>query len=318
MSKRSGNREFHLRIPATTANLGPAFDAAGLGLAIYLDVAARPAAEFSVRAQGRDADVCGTLEKHLILETYRAVLAGAGHEPLPLALEINNAMPIGKGFGSSSAARVAGVALADLVGGLGFNSEDILARAAALEGHPDNAAACWLGGFVIARGRSEAEHPRQYPLTFRVWPPLEWPLLLAVPEEPLSTEAARRVLPPAYSRADAIANVQNSMLLAAAFMQGDSAALRAALHDRLHEPYREPLCPLLGALRAYKTHPEVVGVALSGAGPSVLMVLEPGADMERHRVATAEFLRQRGLSAELLATRMDHDGAVKSWERALA
>src|SRR6202011_880982 len=137
------------------------------------------------------------------------------------------------------------------------------------EHHPDNASACWMGGLTVARmsGESEAQ-------VVCVRPKGKWPLLLAVPEQSLSTEKARRVLPAQYSRADAVVNVQNSMLLLAAFTQGRPDLLSTALDDRIHQPYRAPLCPLLPCLQEIPGKQGILGVALSGAGPSVLVFLD--------------------------------------------
>ncbi|MGC2196571.1 MAG: homoserine kinase, partial [Terriglobales bacterium] len=112
----SAGKAYRLTLPATSANLGPAFDAAALAFNLYLKVEARPAADYSIQATGRDTDICGRLEGHLILDTYREVLRAAGKSPGPLALKIANDIPIGKGCGSSAAARLAGIALADHYG----------------------------------------------------------------------------------------------------------------------------------------------------------------------------------------------------------
>ncbi|HMD33208.1 MAG TPA: hypothetical protein VKG84_14930, partial [Candidatus Acidoferrales bacterium] len=137
----------------------------------------------------------------------------------------------------------------------------------------------------------------------------KWPLLLAVPDQALSTEEARRVLPAQYSRADAVANVQNSMLLLAAFMQGSHELLPAALEDRIHQPYRAPLCPLLPCLQELTGKPGILGAALSGAGPSVIVFLDPSSSAKKTRASVEAHLAGRGLRAELLLTSITHRGA---------
>src|SRR5579864_7499689 len=191
-------RVFRLSLPATSANLGPAFDAAALAFDLHLKFEARLAPDYSIRATGRDSDICGSLENHLILNTYREVLCAEGRRPSPLALEIHNDIPIGKGCGSSAAARLAGIALADHYGNLRWTAEQIVGEASRREHHPDNASACWLGGLTVARMSGQAEAQ-----VARIRPKGKWPLLLALPPQPLSTEEARRVLPPQYPRADA-------------------------------------------------------------------------------------------------------------------
>src|SRR5262249_16233175 len=139
-----------IRLPATSANLGPAFDAAALAFSMHLSVKARASEQFSIVANGRDAHICGNLQNHLILDTYREVAEAEGKVARPLSLQINNEIPIGKGCGSSAAARLAGIALAVHFGKLRWSESQIVSEATRLEHHPDNAAACWTGGIAVA------------------------------------------------------------------------------------------------------------------------------------------------------------------------
>jgi homoserine kinase len=298
-----------LVLPATSANLGPAFDAAALAFALFLKIRATPADEFSITARGRDADICSRVENHLILTTYREVLQDAGKPVRPLALVIDNEIPIGKGCGSSAAARLAGIALAVYFGKLRWTDSRIVGEASRREHHPDNAAACWMGGLAVARMSAESEAQ-----VACVIPKGKWPLLLAVPDEALATEEARRVLPSEYSRADAVTNVQNSMLLLAAFVQGRRDLLASALDDRMHQPYRAPLCPLLPALQELATG-GILGAVLSGAGPSILIFLDDKVGTERAKAQVRRQLQARGLKAELIVTAITTQGAGrgKAW-----
>jgi homoserine kinase len=140
----------------------------------------------------------------------------------------------------------------------------------------------------------------------------KWPLLLAVPENTLSTEKARGVLPQLYSREDVVANLQNSMLMFTAFSQGRPELLPAALQDRIHQPYRASLCPLLPALQELE-EPGILGVALSGAGPSVLIFLEPGANQKGIERRIEKYLTAKRLRAELLPAAITLHGARVSW-----
>src|SRR5689334_18878242 len=221
--------EFTISLPATSANLGPAFDAAAVAMDLDLRVRAARAKDFSITATGRDPEICGKVENHLILNTYREVLAEQNKYAPALALAIHNGFPIGKGFGSSAAARLGGIALAVHFGRLRWNSARIIGEASKREHHPDNAAACWMGGVTVARMFGDAEAQ-----VARFVPKGKWPLMLAIPQEPLSTERARSVLPPEYSRADAVTNIQNSMLLLAALFQGDQKLFSSSLEDRIH------------------------------------------------------------------------------------
>jgi homoserine kinase len=292
-----------LVLPATSANLGPAFDAAALAFNLCLRVKARAGKEFSIQAKGRNADICGRLEEHLILATYRDVLESEGTPVQRLSLHIDNEIPIGKGCGSSAAARLAGIALAVHFGKLRWTENQIVGEASRREHHADNAAACWLGGLTVARmvGDGEAQ-------TVRIMPKGKWPLLLAVPEESLSTEEARRVLPATYSRADVVSNIQNSMFLLAALIQGQPQLMATALEDRIHQPYRSSRCPLLPTLEKLDRSSGTLGVALSGAGPSVLIFVDPKASITGVKTRVKNHLRAAGLSAELISATITESG----------
>jgi homoserine kinase len=314
MAKKRSTRPtpLHLALPATSANLGPAFDAAALAMDLHITIDARPASQFSIRATGRDLQICQALENNLILTTYREVLHALGAEIIPLFLRIKNDIPIGKGCGSSAAARLAGIALANHFGGLRWTDGQIIGEASRREHHPDNAAACWMGGLAVARMSGEAEAQIAC-----IRPRGKWPLLLAVPEQALATEEARRVLPAQYSRADVVTNIQNSMLLLAAFTQGRHQLLAPALEDRIHQPYRAPLCPLLRALQEITGSPGILGSALSGAGPSVVVFLDPQSSVQKTKKVVAAHLASKNLRAELLLTSItlcgarDHQSGVR-------
>ena len=307
MPKHKSSKRLRLVLPATSANLGPAFDAAALAMDFGITIDARPAEEFSITACGRDHEICGKLENHLILNTYRDVLGMAGRPVTPLALRVENEIPIGKGCGSSAAARLAGIAAAVHFGNLRWTDRQIVDEASRREHHPDNASACWMGGLTVARLSAEAEAQVAV-----IRPKGNWPLLLAIPEAALSTEDARRVLPEQYLRADAVTNIQNSMLLLAAFVQGRPDLLSAALSDRIHQPYRSRLCPLLPSLQAVKGKAGVLGVVLSGAGPSALIFLDPKASLQRARRLVADHLSATGFDAELILTSITLRGAAAS------
>jgi len=260
-------RGLRLSLAATSANLGPGFDAVGLALSMRLTVEAQVAVGFKIQATGRDAELCGAVENHLILDTYREVLEGAGVAVLPLHLKLHNEIPLGMGCGSSAAALLAGVALADHFGGLGMGDAGIVAEASRREGHPDNVAACWYGGFTVSAVEGDAVRVA----TFAGDP--AWEMLLAVQPTGLATKKARALLPESYAKVDAIFNVQRASLLVAAFAQGRLDLLATAMQDRMHQPYRAEACPLLKKLLPLAEEREIAGVALSGAGPSVLVFL---------------------------------------------
>jgi len=266
MTASPQNKPLHLRLPATSANLGPGFDAVGLAMAIYLTIDAAVAEDFHIDATGRDAGLCANLENNLILTTYMDVLAVCGILAPALHLQLHNEIPLGMGCGSSASALLAGILLANHFGNLNWTAQQILEEACRREGHPDNVAACYLGGMTVSSITKDGL------VTATCGQDLNWNLLLALPTASLSTKKARALLPTQYSREDAVANIQATALLVAAFAQGRSELLRTAMQDRLHQPYRAKASPLLPLLLPLTENPAVLGVALSGAGPSVLLI----------------------------------------------
>lgn len=340
---RDKSTEYRLRLPATSANLGPGFDAAAVALDCYLEITAEPAGEFSISATGRDADRCSHLKDNLILETYKTVLKDQNRPVVPLAISMVNGIPHGMGLGSSAAGRLAAIAFANHFAGLGWDSDRIVAEASALEGHPDNAAACWLGGFVIAAvepavhgdrssspGWESAVHggrsssPRREGAAVhvaRVTPPADWRAIVVIPQEPLATSKARAALPARYSRSDVVANIQSAGLLGLAFALGRADLLRVAMTDHIHQPYRAPFCPLLdlilplagghGVAENGIHQNGILGAALSGAGPAVLVITANEASIEPASTAIRAALAG-GPAAELLPCRFEPRGAGSS------
>jgi homoserine kinase len=301
-------------LPGTSANLGPAFDSAAIALKLHLRVAACVANRFSIQATGRDAQTCETRENNLLVDTYFDVLDRNAVAPVPLSIRIENEIPIGKGCGSSAAALLGGILLAMHFGGLDWDSGKILAEAAKRERHADNVAACWLGGLVICSQNFVGidGNPGPALATFKITPQA-WPILLIVPEETLPTSKSRNVLPDKYSRSDVVTNIQNSMFLIAAFAQSRPDMLQIAMRDKMHEPYREPLCPLLSALRPLSNAPGVGGIALSGAGPSVLLVLHPDANQEQIEGRVRQQLSLQKIPAEVIHSQIEDQGTASSF-----
>src|SRR5271169_5537221 len=184
----SSAMRFSMFLPATSANLGPAFDAAALAFDFGLRIGAVPAAGFSIEARGRNAEQCGKMPGNLIVDTYTRLLEREGKPVTPLAIRLDNDIPLGMGCGSSAAAVLASVAMAASFGGLDWEGERIVSEASACEGHPDNVAACWHGGVVLARTGSSVRSegvPKISVLPIPV--AVDWPLLIAIPETPLAT-----------------------------------------------------------------------------------------------------------------------------------
>lgn len=294
-----------LRLPATSANLGAAFDCAAVALALHLTIEAEEAEAFSIAATGEDAELCSRIEDNLILETYKGLLAREGKPAVPLAIRMDNRIPLGMGCGSSAAGRLAAIALAAHFGELGWDGERILAEACTLEGHPDNVAACWLGGLAVAAMEDGRVH------VARVEPPGTWHAMVVLPGEALATSKARAVLPETYSRADAVANIQAAALLGLAFAQGRGELLRPAMQDRLHQSYRAEMCALLPPLLPLAGSAGILGVALSGAGPSVLLIVDRIESLEAAKeVVCAAVTGQSEL--RILAVEFESIGAAQT------
>jgi homoserine kinase len=289
-----------VRVPASSANLGPGFDALGLALGIYLDCRFRRSAQLTIRASGRDAEFISTREDNLIWQTALKVAADTNGTLPPIELEIANDIPIGKGLGSSAAALTAGVVIAAEVLNLGWSRAKVLDEAARIEGHPDNVAACVLGSIVASAldGGGVAR-------AVRMEIDSHYGVAIVVPDFLLPTVEARRVLPMSYTRADAVFNVQRSALLIAALTSGTTSAFPEALEDRLHQPYRFALVPGLEEATKLRA-PGLLGCALSGAGPSILVFYERGSEQVCELVRKA-FL-QRGHQSEIVWAQIEKIG----------
>ncbi len=302
MSDERKQGALRLRLPATSANLGPGFDAVAVALDFYLEMEAEAAQEFSVTATGRNAERCARLENNLILETYKQLLRDHRRALVPLAIRMVNEIPLGMGCGSSAAARLAAIALANHFGQLDWDTDRTLEEAYELEGHPDNVSACWLGGFVTAV--CEGTKVR----VARADPPEEWRAIVALPQEPLATSKARAMLPASYSLEDVVANLQSVAVLGQAFAQGRGDLLRLAMRDRIHQPYRAPICPLLPILLPLVGEHGILGVALSGAGPAVLVVIDHERNLA-HASKAIEGAVENCMAAELAICRFSRVGA---------
>lgn len=260
---------FYARLPATSANLGPGFDAVGLAMSLFLTVHAEAAPRFTISAKGRNADLCSRLDNNLILMTYTEVLGRLGLEAPTIHIHLENEIPLGMGCGSSGAALLAGVLLANHFGELRWTPQQILDEACRREGHPDNVAACFHGGLTVSRMTADG-----VAVAASLGVELPWHLTLVLPDASLPTREARALLPENYLRHDVVVNIGSTALLIAAFALGRADLLPHAMEDRMHQPYREQACPLLSRLLPFANRPDVAGVALSGAGPAVLLITE--------------------------------------------
>ncbi len=286
------NSWFRLKVPASSANLGPGFDALGLALGVYLTCRFRRSETLAISASGRDAADIPANPDNLIWQTALTVARNQRITMPSIELEIQNEIPLGKGMGSSAAALTAGVVIADELLELGWKPLRILDEAARLEGHPDNVAPCTLGS-IVASAIDSGGVTRAVRLPL----PKAFDLAIVVPDFDLPTAKARAVLPLGYSREDAVFNVQRAALLIAALATGTTNVFPAAIEDRFHQPYREALVPGLHEILRLRA-PGLLGCALSGAGPSILVFFERGYESVCELVE--QIFRLNGHSSETL------------------
>jgi homoserine kinase len=336
-------RPARVRAPATSANLGPGFDALGLALALYDEVEARVTdGGLAIEVSGEGSETAAAGEQHLVVRAMRAAFGALGGQPPGIALRCVNAIPHGRGLGSSAAAVCCGLLAARALAGPGepvaaggpvlpdgaasldeaappdgtaLSDEAVFQLAAALEGHPDNVAACLAGGLTIAwsprpvpaaaAGTGTPAGAAPGPRLLRIAVPTTLRAVVCVPSVPLATEAARQALPPAVPYADAAANAARSALLVAA-LTGAPQVLFEATEDFLHQPYRADLMPetagLLGALRR-----EGAAAVVSGAGPAVLVLSFDGQPPSPGAIGS--IAGKAGTPWDVIPLRIDQQGA---------
>jgi homoserine kinase len=297
----------HVRVPATSANLGPGFDALGLALSWYDDVSAvRSGSALRVEVSGACADEVPRDEHHLIVRAMDATFAALGEERGGLLLRCENSVPHGIGIGSSAAAVVAGVLLARALvsdGSVRLDDHAVLSLAARFEGHPDNAAAALMGGFTIAWPEPSGAR------AVRLEPAASLRAVLLLPDSVLATATARGLLPASVPHADAAHAAARSALLVHA-ITAEPAMLLAATEDRLHQGYREPAMPQTLALVA-RLRAAGLAAVVSGAGPTVLVL--GGRELTENAVAAAMDAAPVG-GWTLRAVDLDRAGAqVSGW-----
>jgi homoserine kinase len=294
----------HVRVPATSANLGPGFDALGLALALYNEVLAEESDRVSVKLQGEGADRLARDGANVVARGVKLAYEAAGRPFRGCALECVNRIPTSRGLGSSAAAWVGGLAAGNALLGSPLSRERLLGLAAQAEGHPDNVAAAVLGGLTVSCGSGDGVTA----VTLPVPTSITWVVL--VPEVTSATAEARALLPRSVPREDAVFNVQRVALLLAGLQTALPAALRIALDDRLHQPYRVKLFPWMPEVVAAARGAGALGCVLSGAGPSLLSVVAgDGGTVGR---AMEEALGRAGVRGRALALDVDSAGAIST------
>jgi len=291
-----------VRVPATSANLGPGFDVLGLALALHNEVTLEEAAEVSVSIEGEGAAYLDRGERNLVVRGARAVYERLRRPFRGIRAACVNRIPPGRGLGSSAAAWVAGIAGANVLLGSPLDRDTLLELAASAEGHPDNAAAALLGGLTVACWSGGKVVAVSLPVPSEI----RWVVL--IPEVQGSTAEARAVLPESVSRADAVFNLQRVGLFLGALRAGRLDLLSAAMEDRLHQPYRARLFPWMERVAAAARSAGSLGCVLSGAGPSLLAAVGSGADGVARAMESA--LAESGIRGRAVVLAVDPVGTV--------
>jgi homoserine kinase len=292
-----------VRIPATSANVGPGFDALGLALALYNEVSASEADAISVTLAGEASGGLPTGGDNVVVRGVRLAYEAAARPFKGVTVACVNRIPAARGLGSSAAAWIGGLVAGNALLGGPLSRDALLALAARAEGHPDNVAAALLGGLTISCAQSDG---RISAVSLPVPATLRWVVL--VPEVTKATAEARAVLPETVPRADAVFNVQRVALLLAALQAQRSLELAAALDDRLHQPYRQRLFPWMPAVVDAARAAGALGCVLSGAGPSLLAVVSGAVEPVVRAMDSA--LARAGIPGAARPFEVDTEGAL--------
>jgi homoserine kinase len=300
-------RSFSLRVPGSTSNLGAGFDSYSLALQLYLTVRASVIPEASAicsvtsSGEGSTSGLLSPTEDNLIFRAMSFVAERERWVLPPVRLEVHNELPLGCGLGSSAAAIVAGLTLSSLICDRKLSPETLLRYALEMEGHADNVAAAYYGGWVVSCVRPDGN----VLAIKRPWP-TDLKLVVVSPEALLKTAETRSALPATVERHDAVYNLQRVALFGAAVEAGDYHLLWEAMQDRMHQPYRGSLVPGLAEALATRDQPGLLGVALSGSGPSVVALACD--HLPEIGEAIANSFRSRGMPATVRLLKVDREG----------
>lgn len=259
---------FTVQVPATSANLGPGFDALGMALGLSNTVYVEPSDSLAVQIAGEGTGALSAGPENLVYRALALVSERIGTAPPPVRLRCENAIPLARGLGSSSAAIVAGLLAGNRLQGNRLTLPQLLDLAVEMEGHPDNVTPALLGGLRV----SVAGEQGTVQTAVRPARPLQ--AVLFVPDFPMATAAARGLLPTMVPVADAVYNLGRAALLVAALASGEYGLLREATRDRLHQPARTALFPTMPAFFRAALEAGALGAFLSGAGSTLLALVE--------------------------------------------
>ncbi|NEP18538.1 MAG: homoserine kinase [Leptolyngbya sp. SIO4C1] len=290
-------------VPATTANIGPGFDCLGAALTLSNRFILTPSQQLQITVSGREAQRVSRSENNLAYRAFAALYQKLGQPPPPIRLAIELLVPLSRGLGSSSTAIVGGLVGANLLAGSPFDQAALAALATELEGHPDNVVPALLGGCRLTA--TDGGHSTLCPVD---WHRSVVPIV-AIPDFELSTAKARQVLPETYSRADAIFNAAHLGLLLQGLASGNGDWLRAALRDRIHQPYRQALIPGYEAVQQAAIAAGAWGLVISGAGPTLLALASSDSTAAVQQAMQAAWADQP-FAVQVMALAIDQQGTL--------
>lgn len=294
-----------IRIPATSANLGPGFDSLGLALDLWNETIITLAIEYSVQVNGEGRERISSGENNLIIRSAQRLAELAGKRLPPFHVDCVNHIPLSSGLGSSAAAKLTGLLGANALLGKPLSKSEILDLATDMEGHPDNVAPALLGGLVVSTVENGKVLAHKIDLEDNHDSAIQ--ITIVLPNFHLSTQQARAALPEQVTLKDAVHNISRAVMVTEAFRSGDLGLLGKAMIDTLHQPYRLWLIP--GAREAMDAAKEVgaSAAAISGAGPSII-AFSSQRDPAIGKAMTHAF-EQAGYSARTFQLKMSHHGA---------
>lgn len=290
-----------IRVPATSANLGPGFDCLGMALDVWNEIAFEPAEKLTHHVIGEGAEKLNKGSRNLLTKAYTHLHEACGRPARGVTIKAHNSIPMSSGLGSSAAAIVAGLFGANEMLGNPVDVNGLLKLATEMEGHPDNVAPALLGGLVVSVMKQDEIITRRY----------EVPALTVVivkPDVEWLTKTARAVLPKSVSRTDAIHNIGRTTLVVDALRNGDLNLLRQVMEDRIHQPYR--LRHISGGMAAYKCARQFGAAALSGAGPSIIAFVPPE-NAEKAKAEIQSIFEERGIKTKGMITTPSERGAYR-------
>jgi len=299
------NSVVKVTIPASTANLGPGFDALGMAFQLYSVVEMAISDETTIELVGKELQETPADKSNLLYQVAAGLFQGAGLSVPELFIRAASDAPLTRGLGSSAAAIVGALVAANQLAGEPFTRDQLFAKASQMEGHPDNVGASMFGGIVVATMPDQEGAAVPY---VKLPVPQGLQTLVVIPEFPLSTEKARKVLPQVYSKQDVVYNVGHSSLLVAALAQGRLDLMGQAMADRLHQPYRAELVPGLKDILDNATQHGAAGAALSGAGPTILCFFQTEEEQARLREFVDRVMKGHDISYRVMILLPDEHG----------